>query len=187
MGSQRPVPGLSYMMSRVNEASREMNRARRGSVHWRSRCEMKPRATSRSIRSSAHHLIGDRDRVTLDVLCGRRLHEISLRSGFGLRKVLHADANAPRPAPTAPSASLARQCAPCCSCRRPVDEPAVGCCFQVPSLGSGSETQPCKGLRGRSETGLSGKANRRSLNCRVATSVGRNQERDQSKAGYSGF
>lgn len=48
IGSERPVPGLSYMISRVKEARRSRNLEKRGSVHCRSRCEMKPGARSMS-------------------------------------------------------------------------------------------------------------------------------------------
>ncbi len=52
IGSDRPVPGLSYMISRENEASRVRKRVNFGSVHWRSRWEMNPGAKSRSMGPS---------------------------------------------------------------------------------------------------------------------------------------
>lgn len=42
MGSESPVPGLSYMTTRANVASRRSSATKWGSLHMRSRWEMNP-------------------------------------------------------------------------------------------------------------------------------------------------
>jgi hypothetical protein len=48
IGSEQPVPGLSYAITRVIDPRRVKNRVYPGSAQSRSRCEMKPGAYSRS-------------------------------------------------------------------------------------------------------------------------------------------